>query len=240
MTADGLVRAVRGQLGLGRLLPLGGPADGVWIAERAALGVLREAEHAAGGVRLEAVRIGLAEPDAHDWGAVRAANPAAPPSALPVAPLRIEADFTASGDHPLPRTAALLRGALAGTAERLLGLAVAAIDLRVVGLLDDDAPAPRGAGAAIDPVPAGAGAADPVAAAAAGVPGVAAVTARLPGLVPSAAAAAGPDDGSPRVVRVQIAVAAGHRALDVALAVRAAITSAAQADAPGGVATRWW
>ncbi|MGC3004257.1 nucleopolyhedrovirus P10 family protein, partial [Streptomyces sp. G35A] len=35
-TADRWTRAVREQVGLGRLLPLGGPRDGAWIAERAA------------------------------------------------------------------------------------------------------------------------------------------------------------------------------------------------------------
>lgn len=39
-TADRWTRAVREQLRLGRLLPLGGPGDGAWIAERAAREVL--------------------------------------------------------------------------------------------------------------------------------------------------------------------------------------------------------
>ena len=34
---DGLTAAVRKRLSPGRLLPLGGPADGAWIAERAAV-----------------------------------------------------------------------------------------------------------------------------------------------------------------------------------------------------------
>lgn len=218
MAVDSSARAVRAQLGLGRLLPLGGPADGVWIAERAAAGVLREAEHAVPGVRLESLRIGPAEPDAHDWGAARAANPAAPPSALPCAPLRVEADFAAGVDRPLPGTAALLRAALADAADRRLGLPVTEIDLRVVGLLES------GSGTAItvpaitsrpaDPPP-GAGV-DRVAVATTAVPGVVALTARLPGA----------PDAAGQAVRVQIAVDAGHRALDVALAVRAALTTA--------------
>ncbi|RST09978.1 hypothetical protein EF908_40860, partial [Streptomyces sp. WAC04770] len=39
--ADGWTAAVRQRLGLGRLLPLGGATDGVWIAETAAASVLR-------------------------------------------------------------------------------------------------------------------------------------------------------------------------------------------------------
>ncbi|MGA6226178.1 nucleopolyhedrovirus P10 family protein, partial [Streptomyces umbrinus] len=43
MTADRWTQAVRNQLGLGRLLPLGGPHDGAWITEAAATAVLRRA-----------------------------------------------------------------------------------------------------------------------------------------------------------------------------------------------------
>ncbi|MYT04947.1 nucleopolyhedrovirus P10 family protein, partial [Streptomyces sp. SID5470] len=35
MTAEQWARTVRRQLGLGRLLPLGGPRDGAWISEEA-------------------------------------------------------------------------------------------------------------------------------------------------------------------------------------------------------------
>ena len=54
---------VRQQVGLGRFLPLGGPYDGAWIAERAAGGALREAaEREVPEVRLDGVRLGLADP----------------------------------------------------------------------------------------------------------------------------------------------------------------------------------
>lgn len=73
MTADRWTRMVRQQVGLGRFLPLGGPYDGAWIAERAAGGALREAaEREVPEVRLDGVRLGLADPD-------RAADPAVPP-----------------------------------------------------------------------------------------------------------------------------------------------------------------
>ncbi len=57
--ADGWTAAVRQRLGLGRLLPLGRPADGTWIAETAAASVLRGAAARPGTV-LGKLRIGPA------------------------------------------------------------------------------------------------------------------------------------------------------------------------------------
>ncbi|MCT9140433.1 nucleopolyhedrovirus P10 family protein, partial [Streptomyces violarus] len=51
MTGDQWTRAVRLQMGLGRLLPLGDARDGAWIAEQAAEAVLRRAAQDAPGVR---------------------------------------------------------------------------------------------------------------------------------------------------------------------------------------------
>ncbi|MYR77803.1 hypothetical protein GTY59_04785, partial [Streptomyces sp. SID5466] len=141
--ADGWTAGVRERLGLGRLLPLGDPADGVWIAETAAASVLRGAAARPGAV-LGKLRIGLAVEavpgeEAVVVGAVMGAGagggsgpggsqategrggavdrggavaPPAPPSALPTGPLRIEAEFSAVPDRPLPDTAAALRAAL--------------------------------------------------------------------------------------------------------------------------------
>ncbi|NEC74051.1 nucleopolyhedrovirus P10 family protein, partial [Streptomyces rochei] len=50
-TADRWTQAVRERLGLGRLLPLGGPGDGAWIAERAVRGALLAAAGGVPGVR---------------------------------------------------------------------------------------------------------------------------------------------------------------------------------------------
>ena len=87
-------QAVRQQLGLGRLLPLGGPADGAWITERAAVAALRRAaRRAAGPVRSATLRIARRRPRR----APRSPAVPAPPSALPPGPLRIEADFAAAG-----------------------------------------------------------------------------------------------------------------------------------------------
>ncbi|MGA5710146.1 hypothetical protein ACPCK8_27410 [Streptomyces cellulosae] len=140
MTADRWTRMVRQQVGLGRFLPLGGPYDGAWIAERAAGGALREAaEREVPEVRLDGIRLGLADPD-------RAADPAVPPppSALPPGPLRLTAEFAATAVWPLPETASRLRTALAVAATERLGLDVAEVDLRVTELLDEEPGAGRG------------------------------------------------------------------------------------------------
>lgn len=225
MTADGWAQVVRHQLGLGRLLPLGGPADGAWIAEGAADFLLRRAVASMPGVRLGTLRIALADPD-------RSYDPAVPPppSALPPGPLRISAEFTASADptvpgiEPLPATAARLRQALATAATERLGLTVTEVDLRVTGLEVEVAPAavPRD-----DEHPA----AEPtgadesrVATAALSVPGVTHLTDTL-GRPVHIEEARGSDSALPRRhVRVEVAVSG--RAIDVARAVRTAVTNA--------------
>ncbi|MGC5235414.1 hypothetical protein [Streptomyces albogriseolus] len=281
MMADRWTRMVRQQVGLGRFLPLGGPYDGAWIAERAASGVLRgAAEREVPEVRLGGVRIGLADPG-------EAAEPAvpAPPSALPPGPLRLTAEFAATAAWPLPETASRLRTALAVTATERIGLDLTEVDLRVTELLDTEPPASRpgtpatpggtdtsgGAGmpgvadtsGAGTPGGAGAyGAAESEAArapgsaggsgsaggfGAAGVAGavgggpegerVAAVVLRVPGVsrltgvwglpVRLSEQAPAPGDALPRRhARVDLAVAAGFRPLEVARAVRAAVAEA--------------
>ncbi len=219
MTADRWTQAVRHQLGLGRLLPLGDARDGAWIAEQAAEAVLRRAAQEALGVRLDALRVALADPADTGEPAVPA-----PPSAQPPGPLRVTAEFAATASQPLPTTASLLRATLATAAAQGLGLTVAEVDLRVTGLLDEQAepgPAVR--------VPESPRAAPPeagdegrVAAAALKVPGVLHLTGalghpvhieELPG-----------DAALPhRHVRLELAVGADHQARDVARAVRTAV-----------------
>ncbi|MFF3455890.1 hypothetical protein ACFYXH_16540 [Streptomyces sp. NPDC002730] len=207
-TAD----AVRRRLGLGRLLPLGGAADGAWLTEQAADTVLRRAADGAPGVVLGRLRLGLADPDS----TARPAVPA-PPSALPPGPLRIEADFAASAVVPLPAAAAALRAALFTAAVDLLGLEVSEVDLRVTELLDSapEAPAPApppGVRAGVRAVTAS----DPAGTAASGAPGVAHLTAAL-----GAAVHLAPDH-----VRVEVATAGGYHPLDVVRSVREAVTTA--------------
>lgn len=224
MTADRWTQAVRRQLGLGRLLPLGGAVDGAWISEGAAEVVLRRATEDMQGVRLDALRIALSDPDDVQEAAVPP-----PPSALPPGPLRVTADCAVTAAEPLPTAVERLRSLLATAATRQLGLLVTEVDLRVTALLDEEPepasvppPEPPPAGAATDPEEVRA------AAAAAGVPGVSGLTGSLGGV------------GRPvhieerrhgtalphRHVRVELAVRADHRAVDVAREVRAAVSGA--------------
>ncbi|MFG3527659.1 hypothetical protein ACGF8B_13055 [Streptomyces sp. NPDC047917] len=206
--ADGWTAAVRQRLGLGRILPLGGPADGAWISERAAVAVLRRAVAGPGPV-LGELRISVADPDGAPKAAVEP-----PPSALRPGPLRIEATMSAVSGQPLPAAAEALRSALLTAADRRLGLVVAAVDVRVTELLDA-APEPP---AAVPAEVRGAAAEGAAASAAAGVAGVVTLTRVL-----GHAVHARPDH-----VRVELATAPDHRALDVTRAVRAAVAAAVE------------
>ncbi|WP_399883445.1 nucleopolyhedrovirus P10 family protein [Streptomyces sp. BBFR51] len=234
-TADRWARAVREQLGLGRLLPLGGARDGAWIAERAVREVLLAAARGVAGVRPGDLRVGLADPQATHEPAVPP-----PPGALPPGPLRVTADFAATvgpaavSAEPLPVTAERLRAALADAAADRLGLAVPDVDLRVTGLLDAAAgPAsggePRPAEPDAGPERGDSDAADEgdagrIAGAALAVPGVA----RLTGVLgrPVHVTEPPPPEGAlpRRHVRVELAVDAGHRAVEVTRRVRAAVS----------------
>ncbi|MEV1021753.1 nucleopolyhedrovirus P10 family protein [Streptomyces sp. NPDC050264] len=233
MTVDRWAQAVRQQLRIGRLLPLGGPGDGAWIVESAAREVLGRAVAGVRGVRLGSVRLSPADPD----GEYESVVPA-PPSALPPGPLRIVAECTATADEPLPSATARLRAALSRAADEGLGLVVAEVDLHVTALLDADAgtePAPEKEsepGSTEKPASLS-GDEERVAQAARAVPGVAWLTGTLGGLGRAihieerAEAAALPR----RHVRVELAVSDGTRALDVTRAVRNSVT-AALSDAP--------
>ena len=248
MTADAWTRAVRHQLRLGRLLPLGDRRDGAWIAERAAEAVLRGAAEQVRGVRLGALRIALAVPeDAHE----PAVPP--PPGALPPGPLRITADFAAAATEPLPAAASRLRTALATAAAERLGLVVDEVDLQVTVLLDhmDDVDGmdgmddvdrvddvDRDLAAGIDHVDdidrmddvdrVDGGGESLVAAIALAVPGVARLTGALGGLGRAVHIEEIAGEGTlPRPhARVELAVRADRRALDVAREVRAGVGEA--------------
>ncbi|MFS7877346.1 nucleopolyhedrovirus P10 family protein [Streptomyces asiaticus] len=231
MVTDRLAQTVREQLRLGRLLPLGEREDGSWITERAANEVLGRAAAEVPGARLGALRIGPADPGTAGTPAVPP-----PPSALPPGPLRIAAECGATLEERLPVTADRLRDVLLDAATDRLGLLVEAVDIRVTEVLDElpapppepprphpiESPAPE----TVAPDPATAA----VARAATSVPGVARLAPVL---------------GSPRAVRmegahirIELAVAADHRAVDVARAVRTAVAEAAPApgDQPPSVA----
>ncbi|MFD3335075.1 hypothetical protein ACFWV1_20845 [Streptomyces sp. NPDC058700] len=205
-TSDGWAAAVRDRLAPGRLLPLGTAADGAWITERAAREVMGRAASAVRGVVPGELRIG---PD----------READPESGSGEAGLRVSASFGAVAGQPLPGLTEALRAALLTAAEDGLGLVTAAVDLRVTELLD--AAPPETEPAAPPPGRASPATDDPVALAALGVPGVAAMTDAI-----GPAVRRGPDG-----VRVELAVTAGARPLDVARAVRTAVTAAVPEEA---------
>ncbi|MEU0285925.1 hypothetical protein [Streptomyces sp. NPDC006147] len=236
MTADRWTRMVRQQVGLGRILPLGGRHDGVWIAERAAGTALRRAaEREVPEVRVDGLRLGLAD-DLEE-----APEPAvpAPPSALPPGPLRLTAEFAATAAWPLPETASRLRTALAVAAAERVGLAVEEVDLRVTELLDtepdlpptsasdaSDAPADRPETDGTDGVGrAGDAETERVAAAVLAVPGVSRLTGTWGRPVRLSERPAGDDALPRRHARVDLAVGAEFRPLEVARAVRAAVAA---------------
>ncbi|WP_225802276.1 hypothetical protein [Streptomyces sp. NK15101] len=210
-TAEGWTAAVRERLAPGRLLPLGAAGDGAWITERAARGVLGPAAAAVRGAVPGKLRVG---PDPEDDGTTKAGPLPVPPGGLEARALRITADFGAVAGRPLPELAEELRAALLGAARDGLGLRVTAVDLRVTELLDAEPAAAPAAPPPGRPAPA---TDDPVALAVLRVEGVAGVT-DLWGP---------PVHRGPDGVRVELAVTAGHRPLDVARAARDAATSAA-------------
>ncbi|MEU4658840.1 nucleopolyhedrovirus P10 family protein [Streptomyces sp. NPDC023723] len=221
-TADRWTRTVREQLGLGRFLPLGGPPDGAWITERAAREVLLAAVAALPGVRLDRLRVAAAGPDT-------AAEPAvpAPPSGLGPGPLRVTADLAATAAEPLPAVAARVRETLAEAAALRLGLTVDEVDLRVTALLDS-APQPVAPGGGAVPedgeIP-GDGEEGQVGRAVLAVTGVT----RLTGTLGRSVQFSTPEQGAVlprRHVRVECAVDAGHRAVEVVRRVRAAVVQA--------------
>ncbi|MEW2634426.1 hypothetical protein AB0903_23000 [Streptomyces sp. NPDC048389] len=206
-TPDAVRRRLRRMTELGRLLPLGGPADGAWLAESAAAAVLRGAAASVPGAALDEVRLALADP-----AAAEDPTTPVPPTALPPGPLRVEADVAVWDlDEPLPVLTAALRTVLFDAAVEKLGLRVAVVDLRVARLLDAVPPEHS----APEP-PAAESPSDQAGTAAASTPGVAHLTAALGTAV----------HWAPDHVRVELATAAGHRAPDVARAVRAAVGSA--------------
>ncbi|ARP69597.1 nucleopolyhedrovirus P10 family protein [Streptomyces pluripotens] len=226
MTAERWTQAVRWQVGLGRLLPLGGPHDGAWITEEATGAVLGHAAAVeAPNAQLGALRIAHADPEDVGEPVVPA-----PPGALSPGELRVTADFAATAAEPLPAVASRLRLTLASAATQRLGLAVTEVDLRVTDLLETGG---RKAGAVRGPRPAPAReAAGPdearVAAAALSVPGVTGLRGSFGGTGRAVQFSeyTGQAELPHRHVRVELAVSADHRALDVARRVRAAVREA--------------
>ncbi|MEV8424545.1 hypothetical protein [Streptomyces niveus] len=213
-STDGWPAAVHLLHGLGRALPLGETQDATWLFERAATTELRRAGATVPGTAPGRLRIDLADPDTAGVLAV-----AAPPSALPPGPLRIDGEFAALPGEPLPALADQLRRVLLACAADRLGLHVTEVNLQVTALLESADASP------VASTPVEVLTASPNHEAAfttVTVPGVAHLTRTL---------------GSPVTerrghLRVEIATAAGHHPLHVARDVRRAIT----ATLPSGTA----
>jgi hypothetical protein len=236
---EALMQSVRGRLGLGRLLPLGGPDDGTWITERAAVRALLSKAAGVPGVRLENMRIG---PVPHEPVLESAVRP--PAGALPPGPLRIEAAFTGSVTTPVPQAAGQLRTTLLEAADEELGLSAVTVDLRATDLhegpvadggpqaAENVVPLPSQEASTRSPAPAAGteplrGPVGELADVASAVPGVARLTAPLGG---HPVRVTHQDDPPARHVQIQLAVVTGRRPLEVARAVRDAVTTAATSD----------
>lgn len=215
MGGDGLLSAVRRQLGLGRLLPLWHDgAWGAWLTERAARAALVAAVAVAvPGARLDALRLGLAgEPSGasseEPSGQSTADGVPAPPGALPAGPLRVTAEIAAFPTLPLTDLAERVRATLAEVATERLGLPVAAVDVAVTELLAEP-PEPAGPGreppSPPDALGSGGPGADAVAEAVTAVDGVGGLSAVLDGWL-GAVRVEDRDDPPSRLVRLQLAV----------------------------------
>jgi len=238
---DPLTRTVREQVALGRLLPLGGPDDAMWIAESAAVRVLRRAAARLPGVRLGEVEVRLGEVA----GPMPGLPAEAPVGVLPHLPLRVLAAFEAAGDEPLPTAAERVRDVLWDAARDGVGLAVAAVDLRVTGLLvgereptADEQEDAVGARQERGPAMVLPGTAEAFETAVRAVPGVLRLTRHLAGLGPGLHIHdTDPPQPPARHIQIQLAVATPHVPLTVAREVAAALTAAATPTAPGPVTT---
>ncbi|MDK0520562.1 hypothetical protein [Streptomyces sp. ML-6] len=236
---EALMQSVRGRLGLGRLLPLGGPDDGTWITEQAAVRALWLKAAGVPGVRLESMRIG---PVPHEPVLESAVRP--PAGALPPGPLRIEAAFTGSVTLPVPQAAEKLRTTLLEAADEELGLSAVTADLRVTDLHEDaeadggsqtaenvmtlpSQNAPTRSSAPATETESLRGPIGELADIASAVPGVAHLTTPLGG---HPVRVTQQDDPSTRHIQIQLAVVPGRHPLEVARAVRDAVTDAATSD----------
>lgn len=117
--ADRVMRAVRDEARLGRLLPLGGSATELWVAETTAAKALRRAADRVAGVRAASCRL---IPDMDNTT------------------VTITVTLAMTLDRPLPGRATEVRRAVGRAAEGDLGVAVSGIDLAIVSDLEPSTP----------------------------------------------------------------------------------------------------
>ncbi|MCS0605845.1 Asp23/Gls24 family envelope stress response protein [Streptomyces sp. LP11] len=113
---------VRLELRPGRPLPLGEPAEDLWITETVAARALRAAAETVDGVRAGSCRLTPAE---------------APENAPKDSGVGIRLDIHAPPGAVLPLLAERVRQRVRETADRELGMPTAAVDIRVTDLVDD-------------------------------------------------------------------------------------------------------
>ena len=117
-----IMDVVRLELRPGRPLPLGEPAEDLWIMEAVAARALRSAAETVPGVRAGSCRLFDADADgSRDGGGGRT--------------VQVRLDIHAPADAPLPDLAALVRERVWEAADRELGMAVTAVDIRVTDLV---------------------------------------------------------------------------------------------------------
>ncbi|MFF0744840.1 hypothetical protein ACFYVL_31000 [Streptomyces sp. NPDC004111] len=114
---------VRLELRPGRTLPLGEPDEAHWIVEAAAAKTLRAAAETVPGVRAGSCRVA----------------PAAGAKSGPRGPVRVTIEVEAGSARALPALADAVRTAVAGAADRAIGIRVAMVDVAVVDIFDEDA-----------------------------------------------------------------------------------------------------
>ncbi|MFF3564667.1 hypothetical protein ACFYXS_31955 [Streptomyces sp. NPDC002574] len=121
--ADRVIRTVRAEIRLGRMLPLDDPAGDLRIAETAAAKVLRRAADTVIGAQIASLRM----------------TPSGEGPAVHIA-----LTLAATPDRPLPEYAARVRQAVLHAAHRTLGLAISGVDVTITDLLEPDVPTARG------------------------------------------------------------------------------------------------
>ncbi|MFD4878496.1 Asp23/Gls24 family envelope stress response protein [Streptomyces sp. NPDC058420] len=114
-----IMDVVRLELRPGRPLPLGEPAEDLWIMEAVAARALRAAAESVPGVRAGSCRLR----DGADPGTVE-----------------VRLDIHAPADAPLPDLAAQVRERVWEAADRELGMGVTAVDIRVTDLVSTSLP----------------------------------------------------------------------------------------------------
>ncbi|MCX4858693.1 Asp23/Gls24 family envelope stress response protein [Streptomyces canus] len=117
-----IMDVVRMELRPGRPLPLGEPAEDLWIMEAVAARTLRAAAETVAGVRAGSCR--LLDAGADDAGADGV-----------VEGVGVRLDIHAPAGAPLPELAAQVRERVWEAADRELGLVVAMVDIRVTDLV---------------------------------------------------------------------------------------------------------